>query len=472
MSNLADSSFLRLPPHSVEHEQSVLGGLLLVPDAWDRVADILTADDFYRDDHRRIFGHIAKLHTAGKPVDALTVHESVKQANEEEQIGGLAYLGALANETPGAANIRRYAEIVADKSLRRRLLIAGDQIGNLAYSGEHDDARSAVDEAQGILMRMDDFGRSSAEPMDMSEVLAQSIDQIQTAYDRGDSYSGLPTGFHDLDEAIGGMQPGDYVVVAGRPAMGKTTLGLNIAENAALDGKNTAVFSLEMGAAQLGKRSLSRFAKVPLDRLLRASRLQDDDWDRLTNALGKLHGIPLRVDESAGLTVSQIAARCRRLMRKHGPLSLVVIDYLQLLRAPNSKIVNSKNDAVGEISAEIKSMAKSLACPVIVLSQLSRKVEERGDRRPVMSDLRDSGSIEQDADIIVMMYRDEYYNSGSINRGMAEAIVVKHRNGATGMTPLVFNGELCHFADAVRGSYHIQSPAKKKAGGRGFSDDD
>ena len=425
---------IKLPPHSIEAEHSVLGGLLFGGEAaWDRVADVVSESDFYRDDHRRIFRHIALLASTGKGADVVTVFESIERSNEVDQTGGLGYLGEIANNTPSAANIRRHAEIVRDRAILRRLVSVGDQIANLAH--DQGDARIAIDEAQRLLVEIADVGPGRHEPVAIGTVLGAVIADLEARCNADASIAGLPTGFADLDHKLSGLHPGDLIIIAGRPAMGKTTLALNIAENVATAGKPALVFSLEMADKQLGTRAIASQGGVSMERM-RSGRLLDSDWDGITTALGKLHDAPLIIDESGGLTVSQMAARARRQVRRQG-LALIVIDYLQLMRGEG----NSRNEELGDLTRRLKLMAKELAVPVIVLSQLSRKVEERPNKRPLMSDLRESGAIEQDADVILMVYRDEYYHTDSTDAGTAEVLITKHRMGATGDVRLAFQGK-------------------------------
>ncbi len=458
--------FIKLPPHSIEAEHSVLGGLLFGGEAaWDRVADVVSESDFYRDDHRRIFRHIALLAGAGKAVDVVTVFESIERSNEVDQTGGLGYLGEIANKTPSAANIRRHAEIVHDRAILRQLVSVGDQIANLAHG--QGDARKAIDEAQRLLIDIADIGPSRSEPTAIGALLGAVIDDLETRSVSDSSIAGLPTGFADLDHKLSGLHPDDLIILAGRPAMGKTALALNIAENVATSGKPALVFSLEMSNKQLATRSVASLGGVSMERM-RNGRLLDSDWDGITAALGRLHEAPLIIDESGGLTVSQMAARARRVMRRQG-LALIVIDYLQLMRGEG----NNRNEELGDLTRRLKLMAKDLSVPVVLLSQLSRKVEERTNKRPLMSDLRESGAIEQDADVILMVYRDEYYNSGSPDVGTAEVLITKHRMGATGEVRLAFQGEFSRFRDLARDDLaridHARATAKmQKSKSRGF----
>jgi replicative DNA helicase len=458
----------RVPPHSIEAEQSLIGGLIIGGgSAWDKVADIVIEADFYRDDHRRIFGHIRKLAETAKPIDVLTLSESIERANQSEQTGGMAYLGEIANATPSAANIHRYAEIVADGSARRRLASVAAQIEALAHG--KGDSKTAIDEAQRLLVEIADIGPSRSEPVAIGAVLGPVIEDLERRYNAEGSIAGLSTGFADLDRKLSGLHPGDLVIVAGRPAMGKTALALNIAESVAISGKPALVFSLEMGDKQLAERSIASLGSVSMERI-RNGRLIDGDWDGITVALGKLHEAPLVIDESCSLTVTQMAARARRVMRRQG-LALIVIDYLQLMRGEGS----TRNEELGDLTRRLKLMAKELRVPVILLSQLSRKVEERTNKRPIMSDLRESGAIEQDSDVILMVYRDEYYNPGSPDSGTAEIIIAKHRMGATGEVRLAFQGEFSRFRDLAMDDVsrinHAKATAKMQhARKRGFNE--
>jgi len=459
---------MNIPPHSIESEQSVIGGLLLDNRAWYKVSDILTEGDFYSDAHRRIYRHIAMQIESGKECDVLTVHTSLENSNEAEFVGGLGYLAEIANNVPSAANIRRYAEAVHDASLRRKLLEISQDIGGLVYGNTP--TAECIDQAQSGLGKLADYGKGRTEPRMLSEVLGMTIDTIEKAFENGGKIFGLSTGFEDLDRRIGGLRAGDYVVIAGRPSMGKTTLGLNIAENAVVEGKTAMVFSLEMGDIQLGMRTISRFGSVELDRL-RTGNLTDEDFAKISVALGRVHDAKLVIDETPALTVPQMHARARRQKQRSG-LDLVVIDYLGLIGAPKGQTIGNRNDEVTVISAGLKRMAKDLGVPVICLAQLSRKTDDRSDKRPMMSDLRDSGSIEQDADMIILMYRDDYYNKDSPLKGYAEANLAKHRNGEPGIVDLVFEGKYSRFlnADYVSVQHAKASMTQGKQPRRGFGD--
>lgn len=444
---------LKLPPHSVEAEQSVLGGLLLENEAMDRIADILGPDDFYRHDHKLIFQHISRLFERSRPADIVTVAESLENAAELSGVGGLAYLAALAQNTPTAANIRRYAEIVRERAVMRKLVEVGSSIAESAYNPLGRDAQQLLDEAEARIFQIAEGGKRSTQGfLDMKTLLPQVADRIDTLYQR-DNHSdvtGIPTGFSDLDSMTSGMQPGDLIIVAGRPSMGKTAFSLNIAENVALDtGKPVAVFSMEMGATQLVTRMIGSIGKLDQHRM-RNGNLEDEDWVRLTTALGKLNDAPVYIDEGAGLSSFEVRARSRRLHRQVGELGLIVIDYLQLMTGTSTG-GKSENRAteISEISRSLKALAKELDVPVIALSQLNRSVEQRPDKRPVMSDLRESGAIEQDADLILFIYRDQVYNPDSPDKGTAEIIIAKQRNGPIGRVRLTFLGENTRFENFV-----------------------
>jgi len=447
---------LKLPPHSIEAEQSLIGGLLLDNSAWDRIADIVSEVDFYRDDHRRIFRRIKHLVEQAKPADVVTVFEAIEKHNEVEQAGGLAYLSDIANNTPSAANIRRYAEIVHERSVLRRLVAVGDEIAASALNPAGKDVKQLLDQAEAKVFEIAESGARSGQGfVAIQPLLGEVVDRIQELYEQENpsEITGVPSGFIDLDRMTSGFQPGDMIVIAGRPSMGKTAFALNIAEHIGVDlGLPVAIFSLEMSGPQLAMRFLSSVGRLDSHRI-RTGRLNDDEWDKMTVALGKLHNAPIHVDETGAINATDLRARARRLARQFGgKLGLIVIDYLQLM----TSVKDNENRAteISEISRSIKALAKELQVPILALSQLSRKVEERTDKRPLMSDLRESGAIEQDADIILMMYREEYYKPDTQDKGVAEVIIGKHRNGPTGMVKLTFLGEYTKFVNAAQpGSY-------------------
>jgi replicative DNA helicase len=449
---------LKLPPNSVEAEQSVLGGLLLENEALDRIADILNQADFYRHDHRLIYTHIAKLIEQNRPADIVTVAESLENSAELSSVGGIAYLGALAQNTPTAANIRRYAEIVRERSIMRKLVEVGSGIAESAYNPQGRDAQQLLDEAEAKIFQIAESGnRGSQGFVNIQTLLPQVADRIDFLYQRENqgSVTGVPTGFDDLDEKTSGFQPGDLIIVAGRPSMGKTAFSLNIAENVALDTKKAvAVFSMEMGATQLATRMIGSVGRLDQHRM-RNGNLEDEDWARLTTALGKLNDAPIFIDEGAGLSSFDVRARARRLHRQTGGLGLIVVDYLQLMAGTSGRASENRATEISEISRSLKSLAKELEVPVVALSQLNRSVEQRPDKRPVMSDLRESGAIEQDADLILFIYRDEVYNPDSEDKGTAEIIIAKQRNGPIGRVRLTFLGQHTRFENFSSGNAHM-----------------
>ncbi|MDO8280377.1 MAG: replicative DNA helicase, partial [Burkholderiaceae bacterium] len=400
---------LRIPPHSIEAESSVLGGLLLDNAAWDRVGDLLTDSDFYRYEHRLIYAAVGGLINATKPADVITVYEQLQGLGKAEEVGGLAYLNSLAQYVPSASNIRRYAEIVRERSMLRKLVSASDEIATNAFNTQGKTVDRILDEAEQKIFNIGEEGSRMKQGFQgMDSLVVQLLDRVTEMSENPNDITGVPTGFYDLDRMTSGFQPGDLIVLAARPSMGKTALAINIAEHVALnEGLPVAVFSMEMGAAQLAIRIVGSIGRIDQGHL-RTGKLTDDEWPRLSEAIEKLRNISLHIDESAGLTPSELRANARRLARQCGKLGLIVVDYLQLMSGSTSSDENRATE-LGEISRGLKMLAKELQCPVIALSQLNRSVETRPDKRPMMSDLRESGAIEQDADIIMFIYRDEYY---------------------------------------------------------------
>jgi replicative DNA helicase len=447
---------IKLPPHSVEAEQSVLGGLLLEATALDKITDLVQPDDFYRNEHRLIFRQIVRLSEQAKPVDVITVAEALEIAGELDKVGGLPYLGSLAQNVPSAANIRRYGEIVRERSIMRKLAEVGGEIASSAYNPTGRDAAQLLDEAESKVFEIAEAGSKGKQGfLPMPPLLTQVVERIETLYARDNTsdVTGTATGFADLDRKTSGLHPGDLIIVAGRPSMGKTAFSINIAENVALDSKlPVAIFSMEMGAAQLVMRMIGSVGKLN-QQDLRTGKLQDDDWGRLTQALGKLNDAPIYIDESAALSSLDLRARARRLHRQNSGLGLIVVDYLQLMSSNVGKASENRATEISEISRSLKALAKELQVPVIALSQLNRSLEQRTDKRPVMSDLRESGAIEQDADLILFIYRDEVYNSDSPSQGKAEIIIGKQRNGPIGKVELAFRGEYTRFDNLAPGSY-------------------
>ena len=434
-----DVAKLRVPPQSVEAEQSVLGGLLLDNGAWDRAADVVTEADFYRFEHKLIFGAIGALIGASKPADVITVYEHLQMAGKAEESGGLAYLNALAQSVPSAANMRRYAEIVRERAILRKLIAASDEIATNAFNPQGRAVTQILDEAEGKIFKIGEEGNRNKQGFQSMDVLAvQLIDRVTELAENGaEDVTGVRTGFYDLDRNTAGLQPGDLIILAARPSMGKTAFALNIAENVSVaEGLPVVVFSMEMGAAQLALRMVGSQGRIDQQHL-RTGRLDNDEWGRLTEAVERLSKSSVFIDETPALTGPELRARARRQARQCGRLGLIVIDYLQLMSGSGGDGENRATE-IGEISRGLKALAKELNCPVIALSQLNRSVETRPDKRPMMSDLRESGAIEQDADIIMFIYRDEYYNKESKEPGVAEIIIAKQRNGPVGTTKLAF----------------------------------
>ena len=443
---------LRIPPHSIESESSVLGGLLLDNAAWDRVGDLLTEADFYRYEHRLIYGAIGALINASKPADVITVFEHLQNQGKAEETGGLSYLNSLAQYVPSAGNIRRYAEIVRERSVLRKLVAASDEIATNAFNPKGRPVSTIVDEAEQKIFNIGEQGaRNKQGFQSMDTLVVNLLDRVQEMADNPNDVTGVPTGFYDLDRMTAGFQAGDLIVLAARPSMGKTALAINIAEHVALnEGLPVAVFSMEMGAAQLAVRIVGSIGRIDQGHL-RTGKLTDEEWPRLTEAIEKLRTISLHIDESAGLTSSELRANARRLARQCGKLGLIVVDYLQLMSGSSSDGENRATE-LGEISRGLKMLARELQCPVIALSQLNRSVEQRPDKRPMMSDLRESGAIEQDADIIMFIYRDEYYTKEACKEpGVAEVIIAKQRNGPTGVVKLAFLKPITKFESLASG---------------------
>ena len=438
----------KTPPHSIEAEQSLLGALLLDNQAFDRVADIVGADDFYRDDHRRIWRHISKLIEHSRPADVVTVSEAIEASEDKDKTGGPAYLGALAQNTPSALNVRRYAELVREKSVQRRLAQVATSIAEDALSPSGKDVGQMLDEAESRIFQIAESGaRRDQGLLEIKPVLARVFERIDHLYHRDNpsDVTGVPTGYTRIDQMTSGLQAGDLVIVAARPSMGKTALALNIAEHVAVDnGLPVAIFSMEMSATQLAMRMLGSIARVDQHKM-RTGKLNDREWSELSDAMAKLHETPIYIDEGGALTALEVRARARRLKRQYSKLGLIVIDYLQLMGSTSQG--ENRATEISEISRSLKAMAKELDVPVIALSQLNRAVDQRPDRRPVMSDLRESGAIEQDADVIMFIYREVVYKPDlpEEQRGLAEVIIGKQRNGPIGTVKLTFLGQHTRF---------------------------
>jgi replicative DNA helicase len=439
---------LRIPPHSIEAEQSVIGGLLRDNAAWDRIADFMHAEDFYRYDHRIIFEQMVRLINAGKPADVITVFEALTMLGKADEVGGLQYLNAMAQNTPSAANIRRYAEIVRDRGVLRKLITVADEISGTAFSPQGKEVKQMLDEAESKIFAIAEQGaRGSQGWTAVQPLLTQVVERIDELYSRdsGSEITGVPTGFADLDKMTSGLQSGDLVIVAGRPSMGKTAFSVNIGENVAIEaGLPVAIFSMEMGGTQLAMRMLGSVGQLDQHRL-RTGKLNDEDWPRLTHAIQRMNEAQLYIDETPALNPIEMRARARRLARQCGKLGLIIVDYLQLMTG--SQPGDNRAAEISEISRSLKGLAKELHCPVIALSQLNRSLEQRPNKRPVMSDLRESGAIEQDADVIIFLYRDEVYNPDSPDKGTAEIIIGKQRNGPIGAIRLTWMGMYTKFGN-------------------------
>jgi len=444
---------LRTPPHSVEAEQSVLGGLLLDNLAWDRAGDLLSDSDFYRYEHRLIYAAIGALVAGSKPADVITVFEQLQSHGKADDCGGLAYLNALAQSVPSAANMRRYAEIVRERSILRKLIAASDEIATTAFNPQGRAVSGILDEAESKIFKIGEEGSRQRQGFQgIDKLVVALIDRVQELHDNGaEEVTGVRTGFYDLDRMTAGLQKGDLIVLAARPSMGKTAFALNIAEHVAVqEGLPVLMFSMEMGASQLALRMVGSLGRID-QQGLRTGRLKPDDWERLTEAVDRLSQVQMFIDETPALNSAELRARARRMARQFGTLGLIVIDYLQLMSGSSSGDENRATE-IGEISRGLKALAKELQCPVIALSQLNRSVESRTDKRPMMSDLRESGAIEQDADVIMFIYRDDYYDKASKEPGVAEIVIGKQRNGPVGTVKLTFLKPLTRFDNLAPGS--------------------
>lgn len=443
---------LKVPPHSIEAEQAVLGGLMLDNKAWDNIVDRVSEVDFYRSDHKLIFHAIDKLSKQNHPFDVITLAESLKNMGELENAGGEVYLFELAKNTPTAANILAYCDIVRERSILRQLLGISGEIANSVHNPEGRGSEEILNDAEGKIFKIaEQKNRGNGNgPVDISTLLAAATDRIDTLYHSDQEITGLPTGFNDLDNLTSGLQDGDLIIVAGRPSMGKTSFAMNIAEHATIkSGKSVLVFSMEMPGESLAMRLMSSLGHIDQHKV-RTGKLEDEDWPRLTSAVSMLSEAALFVEDTPAMSPAELRAMARRAARAHGPIGLIIIDYMQLMQIPRHK--ENRTAEMTEISRSLKALAKELKTPVMALSQLNRSLEQRGDKRPVMSDLRDSGSIEQDADVILFIYRDEVYNEDSENKGIAEVIIAKQRNGPIGKVNLTFLGRYTRFENFTPGS--------------------
>lgn len=437
-------SAVKVPPHSIQAEQSVLGGLMIDNLTWDAIADKIIEEDFYRKDHRLIFRTIAQLAEKQEPFDVITLSEALESTGELTDAGGLAYLAMLAKDTPSAANIGAYANIVRDKSVLRQLIHVGTDISDSAFNPDGRETSELLEDAERNVFKIAEQrqrGRSGLSPI--KSFLADAVEKIETLFEMEGNITGASTGFHDLDEKTSGLQPADLIIVAGRPSMGKTTIAMNMAENVAIKGqKPVAVFSMEMPGEALAMRMMSSLGRIDQHKV-RTGKLDDDEWPRMTSAINMLADTQLFIDDTPALTPIEVRSRARRLAQKHGQLGLIVLDYLQLMQSPSSG--DNRVQQISDISRSLKALAKELNVPVIALSQLNRNLEQRPNKRPLMSDLRESGAIEQDADLIVFVYRDEVYNEDTPDKGVAEIIIGKQRNGPLGTIRLTFLGQYTRF---------------------------
>ena len=436
---------LKIPPHSIEAEQSVLGSMLIAPDSWDKVAEIVVEEDFYNRSHQTIYRAIIRLLKINQPIDLITVSESLENQNELEEAGGFAYLGELAKNTPSAANVTAYAEIIRERAVTRELIGAAHEIADSGYNPEGRTSGEILDMAESRVFEIAEKRTGQNEgPKDIEAVLTKTIDRLETLVKSNKEVTGVSTGYTDLDKKTSGLQRSDLIIVAARPSMGKTTFAMNLCENAMLlEDKPVLVFSLEMPAEQIMMRILASLSRVDQTKI-RTAQLDDEDWARMSNTMAMLKDKDnLFIDDSSGLTPMEVRTRARKLARDKGGISLIMIDYLQLMQVPG--LSENRTLEIAEISRSLKSLAKELEVPVVALSQLNRGLEQRADKRPINSDLRESGSIEQDADLIMFIYRDEVYNEASTEKGVAEIIIGKQRNGPIGTSRLTFQGHFSRF---------------------------
>ena len=447
-----ETAALKLPPHSLEAEQSVLGGLMLDNQAWDNVSERLVADDFYRYEHRLVFNVMIHLAESGQPLDVVTLSEALEARDQLDTVGGLGFLAELARNTPSASNIRAYADIVRERATLRKLIRAANQIAEGAFSPQGRPADELLNEAERLVFQIAEERPKTGGPIGMSDLLTKAVDRIDELFNLKGEMTGLSTGFRDLDEMTSGLQPSDLVIIAGRPSMGKTTFAMNLVEHAVISSdKPVMVFSMEMPAESLMLRMLSSLGRIDQTRV-RSGQLEDADWPRLTSAVNLLKDKQLFIDDTAALSPNEMRSRLRRVVREHGNMALIMIDYLQLMQIPGFS--ENRTGEISEISRSLKGLAKEFNCPVVALSQLNRSLEQRPNKRPVMSDLRESGAIEQDADVIAFVYRDEVYNPDNPdNQGIAELIIGKQRNGPIGTVHMAFIGKYTRFEDLAPDSY-------------------
>jgi len=450
-----DDNLRKVPPQNLEAEASVLGGILLENEAINRVLEIIAPVDFYRESHRKIFRAMLELTDRSEPADLITLSELLKGKGELEAVGGSAYLASLADQVPTAANIAHYARIIREKAILRQLISSATEIATRGFE-EQGNVDEFLDAAEKVIFDIAEK-KIKASFVSVGDMIKDTLKAVERLYERKELVTGVPTGFKDLDKLTAGLQPSELIIVAGRPSMGKTAFALNIASHAALNaGIGVAVFSLEMAREQLVLRMLCSEARVDNSKV-RAGYLGERDFPKLANAAGRLHEALIYIDDTPAISVLELRAKTRRLIRdRDKKVGLVVVDYLQLMRGMGN--ASNREQEISEISRSLKALAKELRVPVIALSQLNRRVEDRGDRRPMMADLRESGAIEQDADVIAFIYRDEVYNTKSSDKGIAEIIVAKQRNGPIGTVNLAFLNEYTRFEDlAEREQYYEEA---------------
>lgn len=434
-----------IPPQSVQSEQSLLGCLLINPKTLDEVADLIVVEDFYNHKHKLIYKAIMTLEGRSEPIDAITVSDMLDELGDLEQVGGLAYVGQIANNTVGTVNVASYAKTVSDKAIERKLLEAAYSVEEIVRgTGE---TQEKADRCEAIVLAAAEERETSKAKM-LSDVAGNFIDQIEKRMNHDGGVIGLSTGFERLDRRTSGLQPGDLIIVAGRPSMGKTTLARNIAENVTIEqGKTAVIYSIEESAEQFYSKTTSAYSSVDNDKI-KNGNLNDDELTRITNSVARIDSAKMIIDDSTEITALQIKSRSRKIKRQHG-LDLIVVDYLQMMNIPRERGENLTN-AIGRVTRQLKIAAKELNVPIILLSQLNRTLENRANKRPIMADLRDSGSIEQDADIIWFVYRDEQYNSETVDKGLSEIITAKYRSGKTGPDTLEFEGQYSRFSNTPR----------------------
>jgi replicative DNA helicase len=445
---------LKIPPHSTESEQSVLGGLMLDNEAWDRVAERVVAQDFYSQNHRKIFEAMGTLAEAGNPIDLITVTESLEQLGELDDVGGFAYLGEIAKNTPSAANINAYSDIVRERAVVREMIGVANEIADAGYNPEGRKSHELLDFAESKVFKIAEARTNANDgPKSLHTILENTVDKIEELYKNPtNGITGVSSGFGDLDKMTSGLQPSDLIIVAARPSMGKTTFAMNLCENASLmQDKPVLIFSLEMPSESIMMRMLASLSRVNQTKV-RTGQLDDEDWARISATMGMMiEKGKMFIDDGSGLTPTEVRSRARRIARDHGGISMIMIDYLQLMTVPG--LSENRTLEISEISRSLKALAKELECPVVALSQLNRSLEQRADKRPINSDLRESGAIEQDADLIMFIYRDEVYNEDSEDKGTAEIIIGKQRNGPIGRCRLTFQGEFSRFDNYAGPAY-------------------